>query len=455
MKEQTNSSLKLGMTLMLMIFFIFGFITNFNIALKDQVQATFQLSNFMANLVNGVFFFAYFVFSFLCGRIIKKTGYKMGLILGLLSIALGCFLFYPAVAIPSYTFFLLAVFVMATGVVFLQTAANPYVAALGAEETASSRLNLAQALNGFATTVAPFIVGILVLTPAAIALGPKAVQIPFITIGSIVILIAIGIYFLKLPEIMSSEETGERKSIWKHPHVLLGALAIFFYVGAEVGISTAIVPYLKQDPNMLIGEAAKLAAMYWGGAMVGRFLGSINLSAMETRKKYTYSGAVIILAFFVGWLVTSSQIKDGAFVFNSQPINGVIFLGIAIVNFLAMNISKGKTNVMLGVFGIIAAALVFASTVLGAKVGIWALLSIGFFNSIMFPNIFALGVTDLDKNEMPMASGIINTLIVGGSVIPLVMGWVTDIKDIKFALLVPLVSYVYIVFYAFKGSKIR
>ena len=454
MKPQTNSSLKLGMTLMLMIFFIFGFITNFNIALKDQVQATFQLSNFMANLVNGVFFFAYFVFSFLCGRIIKKTGYKMGLILGLLCIALGCFLFYPAVAIPSYTFFLLAVFVMATGVVFLQTAANPYVAALGAEETASSRLNLAQALNGFATTVAPFIVGILVLTPAAIALGPKAVQIPFITIGSIVVLIAIGIYFLKLPEIMSSEEPGEKKSVWKHPHVLLGALAIFFYVGAEVGISTAIVPYLKIT-GTLVGEAAKLAAMYWGGAMVGRFLGSINLSAMETKKKYTYSGAVIILAFFVGWLVTSSQIKEGAFVFNSQPINGVIFLGIAFINFLAMNISKGKTNVMLGVFGIIAALLVFASTVLGAKVGIWALLSIGFFNSIMFPNIFALGVTDLDKNEMPMASGIINTLIVGGSVIPLVMGWVTDIKDIKFALLVPLVSYVYIVFYAFKGSKIR
>ncbi len=119
------------MTLMLMIFFIFGFITNFNIALKDQVQATFHLSNFMANLVNGVFFFAYFVFSFLCGKIIKKTGYKMGLIIGLLLISVGSFLFYPAVAVSSYALFLCAVFVMATGVVFLQTAANPYVAALG------------------------------------------------------------------------------------------------------------------------------------------------------------------------------------------------------------------------------------------------------------------------------------------------------------------------------------
>ncbi len=454
MKPQSNSSLRLGMTLMLMIFFIFGFITNFNIALKDQVQATFNLSNFMANLVNGVFFFAYFVFSFLCGRIIKKTGYKMGLIIGLLAIALGSFLFYPAVAVPSYTLFLCAVFVMATGVVFLQTAANPYVAALGEAATASSRLNLAQALNGFATTVAPFIVGILVLTPAAIAMGPTAVQIPFIVIGSIVVLIAIVIYFLKLPEIMGGDEPSEKKSVWKYPHVLLGAIAIFFYVGAEVGISTAVVPYLKQT-GMMIGEAAKLAAMYWGGAMVGRFLGSINLSAMENQKKLIYSSAVIVLAFFVGWLVTSSQIKEGVFVFNSQPVNGLIFLGIACVNFLAMFLSKGRTNVALGIFGLIAAALVFASTVLSANVGIWALLSIGFFNSIMFPNIFALGVTDLDKNEMPMASGIINTLIVGGSVIPLVMGWFTDHATVRIALLVPLVSYLYIVFFAFKGSKMR
>jgi FHS family L-fucose permease-like MFS transporter len=442
------------MTMMLMIFFIFGFMTNFNIALKDQVQATFQLSNFMANLVNGVFFFAYFVFSFICGSIIKKTGYKMGLVIGCLAIGLGCFLFYPAVAIPSYALFLCAVFVMATGVVFLQTAANPYVAALGNEETASARLNLTQALNGVATTIAPFVVGIFVLTPAKLLMGPKAVQGPFLLIGTLIVVIAVIIFLMKLPEIITGEDLGERKSVWKHPHVLLGALAIFFYVGAEVGISTAVVPYLK-NTDMALGEAAKMAAMYWGGAMVGRFLGSINLSSMEAQKKYMYSGKMIIIAFFVGWLVTSCQIQNGVFVFNSLPVNGLIFLGIAFLNFLAMQFAKGKTNVVLGLFAIIAAALVFSSTVLGYKVGIWALLSIGFFNSIMFPNIFALGVKDLDKYEMPMASGIINTLIVGGSVIPLVMGWFTDNMGVKAALLVPLVSYLYITFYAFKGSKIR
>lgn len=439
---------------MAMIFFIFGFITNFNIALKDQVQATFDLSNFMANLVNGVFFFAYFVFSFACGNIIKKTGYKNGVIIGLLLVALGSFLFYPAVAVPSYPLFLGAVFVMATGVVFLQTAANPYVVALGSQDTASSRLNLTQALNSFATTIAPFIVGILVLTPAAIAMGPTAVQVPFLIIGSLVVLIAVVIFFMKLPEIITGEEVKEKKSIWNRPHVLLGALAIFFYVGAEVGISTAIVPYLKES-GMLIGEAAKLAAMYWGGAMVGRFLGSINLSAMENQKKLLYSGFVIILAFFVGWLVTSSKVIDGAFAFESAPTNGFIFLGIALVNFIAMYFAKGKAEVALGVFGSIAAILVFASTVLGANVGIWALLSIGFFNSIMFPNIFALGVKDLDSREMPMASGIINTMIVGGAVIPLVMGLLTDNISVRAALLVPVICYVYIVFFALKGSKTK
>ncbi len=453
MKEQTGSNLKLGMTFMAMIFFIFGFITNFNIALKDQVQATFQLSNFMANLVNGVFFFAYFVFSFVCGRIIKKTGYKMGVIIGLLLVGLGSFLFYPAVAVPSYALFLCAVFVMATGVVFLQTAANPYVAVLGSEATASARLNLTQALNSLATTIAPFIVGIFVLTPAAIALGPKAVQVPFLIIGSAVVLIALFIFFIKLPEILTGEEevgTGT----WKRIHVILGAFAIFFYVGAEVGISTAIVPYLKQS-GMAIGEAAKLAAMYWGGAMVGRFMGSINLSAMESKKKFIYSGMVIVLAFFVGWLVTSSQVIDGKFNFVSSPTNGLIFLCIAIVNYIAMYISKGQANAALGIFGLVAAALVFAGIVLDANVGIWALLSIGFFNSIMFPNIFALGVKDLNRSDMPMASGLINTLIVGGSVIPLLMGWFTDTISVRAALAIPVICYLYIVFFALKGSKIR
>jgi FHS family L-fucose permease-like MFS transporter len=435
--------------------------------MKDQVQLAFDLKtlypgweNFLAQLVNGVFFFAYACFSFLCGSIIKKIGYKNGVIVGLILVALGSYMFFPAVSVLSYPLFLLAVFVMATGVVFLQTAANPYVAALGPQETAPARLNLTQALNGVATTIAPFLAGILVLSPAVLALNngatpaeaAKFVQMPFIIIGTIVVLIAIGIAFIKLPAIVG-DNTIPSKSVLKKPQVWLGALGIFFYVGAEVGTAGQIAPYLKGSQGLDV--AVKLSAIYWGGAMVGRFFGSILLSTLPSAKKYQYSAYVMVFAFFVGWFITSASVENGQFVFNSQPLNGLIFLGIAIANFFLMNLGQGKANVALGIFGTTNALLIVAASILPAEIGMWCLLSIGFFNSIQFPNIFSLGVKDLDPSEMPLASGIINTLIVGGAVIPVVMGALTDSMTARWALLVPIICYAYITFFALKGSKIR
>src|SRR5665647_869963 len=313
MEQKTNSNLRLGMTFMASIFFIFGFITNFNIAMKYQLLLAFALTNFEAQLVNFSFFIAYGIFSFLCGYIIKKIGYKRGVIVGLVLVAAGSYMFFPAVSALSYPLFLLAVFVMATGVVFLQTAANPYVAALGPQETAPVRLNLTQALNGVATTIAPFLAGILVLAPAVLALqnhaspaeAAKFVQMPFVIIGSIVVLIAIGIAFIKLPEI-KGDETIPSKSVLKKPQVWLGALGIFCYVGAEVGTAGQIAPYLMSDPNARFGldVAVKLSAIYWGGAMVGRFYGSILLGTLSRAKKYQYSAFVMVFAFFVGWFIT-------------------------------------------------------------------------------------------------------------------------------------------------------
>jgi len=235
------------MSFMASIFFVFGFMTNFNIAMKDQVQLAFDLKtlypgweNFFAQLVNGVFFFAYFCFSFLCGMIIKKIGYKNGVVAGLILVAAGSYMFFPAVSKLSYPLFLLAIFVMATGVVFLQTAANPYVVALGPQETAPARLNLTQALNGVATTIAPYIAGILVLAPAVLALknGASAqeaadfLKMPFIVIGSIVVLIAIGILFIRLPEIKGKAAVASMSAL-KKPQVWLGSIGIFCYVGAK------------------------------------------------------------------------------------------------------------------------------------------------------------------------------------------------------------------------------
>jgi len=462
MEQKTNGNLRLGMTFMASIFFIFGFITNFNIAMKDQVQLAFALTNFEAQLVNFSFFIAYAVFSFLCGFIIKKIGYKNGVIVGLILVAVGSYMFFPAVSVLSYPLFLLAVFVMATGVVFLQTAANPYVVALGPQDTAPARLNLTQALNGVATTIAPFLAGILVLAPAVLAIKGGAspadaanfVKLPFIVIGTIVVIIAIGIAFIKLPKI-SGDETISSKSVFKKPQVWLGAFGIFCYVGAEVGTASQIAPYLLSDGNTALDVAVKLSAIYWGGGMVGRFYGSILLSTLTSAKKYQYSAFVMVFAFFVGWFITSASVTDGQFVFQSQPMNGFIFLGIAIANFFLMLLGRGKANIALGIFGTVNMLLILAAVMLPATVGMWCLLSIGFFNSIMFPNIFSLGVRDLDPSEMPLASGIINTLIVGGAVVPLLMGGLTDAFSARGALLIPILCYAYITFFALKGSKIR
>ncbi|MEI7421938.1 MAG: MFS transporter [Prolixibacteraceae bacterium] len=461
MEQKTNSNLQLGMIFMASIFFIFGFITNFNIAMKDQVQLAFALTNLEAQLVNFSFFIAYAVFSFLCGYIIKKIGYKNGVIAGLVLVAVGSYMFFPAVAALSYPLFLAAVFVMATGVVFLQTAANPYVAALGPQETAPARLNLTQALNGVACTIAPFLAGVLVLAPAVLAIkagatpadAAKFVQMPFVIIGTIVVIIAVGILFIKLPEI-TGDTTISSNSVFKKPQVWLGALAIFCYVGAEVGTASQIAPYLKSD-GVLPDLAVKLSAIYWGGSMVGRFFGSILLSNLPKAKSMQYSAVVMVFAFLVGWFITSASVTGGQFVFTSQPMNGLIFLGIAIVNFFLMMLGKGKANVALGIFGTVNVLLILAAVILPATLGMWCLLSIGFFNSIMFPNIFALSVNDLDPSEMPLASGIINTLIAGGAIIPLLIGGFTDAFSARGALLIPILCYAYITFFALKGSKIR
>jgi FHS family L-fucose permease-like MFS transporter len=442
MTEQKNTQAA-GMAFMGMIFFLFGFVTTFNITLADKFKSVFELSNFQAQLVNGAFFFTYFLLSFTAGGIIKKIGYKGGVILGLLLVAVGSFLFYPAAKALSFPFFLFAIFVMAGGVVFLQVAANPYVTALGPSETASGRLNLTQALNSIATYLAPLVASAFVFKAASAALAPaeaaKSVPTPFLIIGIIVLVIAVVIYFLKLPEI--STQGVEKKSIWKYPHVILGAVGIFCYVGAEVGTAAMLQRYFQEALDMARSDAAKMIALYWGGAMVGRFYGSFMLSNTSTSRKYLYAALVVALAVFVGWFV------------RRDITDGLIFAGIAVINYLAIQLGRGKAARSLAVFGLVAALLLVVVMSTGSGVILWLGLSIGFFNSIMFPNIFALGVDGLDKGELSMASGLINTLIVGGAVVPVLMGLIADGMGVKFAFILPLICYLYIVFFALIGSK--
>jgi MFS transporter, FHS family, L-fucose permease len=442
MTEQKNTQAA-GMAFMGMIFFLFGFVTTFNITLADKFKAVFELSNFQAQLVNGAFFFTYFVLSFAAGSIIKKIGYKTGVIFGLVLVAIGSFLFFPAAKVLSFPFFLVAIFIMAGGVVFLQVAANPYVTALGPSETASGRLNLTQALNSIATYIAPLVASAFVFKAAADVLSPadaaKSVPAPFLIIGIIVLVIAVVIYFLKLPEI--STQGVEKKSVWKYPHVVLGAVGIFCYVGAEVGTAAMLQRYFQEALDMARSDAAKMIALYWGGAMVGRFYGSFMLSNTSKSKKYLYAGLVVALAVFVGWFV------------RREITDGLIFAGIAVVNYLLMQLGRGKAARSLAVFGLVAALLLIVVMSAGSSIILWLGLSIGFFNSIMFPNIFALGVDGLDKGELSMASGLINTLIVGGAIVPVLMGAIADGMGVKFAFILPILCYLYIVFFALIGSK--
>ncbi|HOW31150.1 MAG TPA: MFS transporter, partial [Bacteroidales bacterium] len=307
--EQKHANYKLGMTVIGAIFFIFGFATTFIITLSGKVKDIFALTEFKAQLLSFSFFITYLIISIPIGLYIKKIGYKSALIIGLLLMAAGSFLFFPAAKVPSFGLFLTATFILASGVVFLQTAANPYVAALGSEETAGGRLNLVQALNSIATMIAPWLIAVAIFRGTSdmmdAAAKAQTVQMPFILMGIIVFLVAVAIYLTRLPEI-GGKVDEQKKSVWKYPHVLLGALGIFFYVGAEVGTGGLILNYLREtvfagDPNFTAEQASKYVAIYWGGAMVGRFFGSIMLSEISDQtRKYMYVALVLLLAFVSG-----------------------------------------------------------------------------------------------------------------------------------------------------------
>lgn len=453
MKNTVNTSnvaLKnnFGMTAIGAIFFIFGFATTFIITLSGKVKDIFEINEFTAQLLNTSFFISYLILSIPIGLLIKKIGYKNALIAGLLLMSLGSFIFFPAAKIVSFEMFLLATFILASGVVFLQIAANPYVSVLGSEETASGRLNLVQALNSIATMVAPWCIAFFIFKDVGQMLDnaskAQAVQMPFLLMGIIVFFIALALFFIRLPEI-SKSGNDERKSVWGRRHLLLGAVGIFFYVGAEVGVGALIMNYLSQTMGISQEVATKYVAIYWGGAMVGRFFGAISLSQInDNTKKILYVVLVLILA-----------LVSGAFSTGWNWNVGLIFMLIAIVNYLLMALCKGNASRVLAVFAAVAMILALTTMLTTGKVALWAVISIGMFNSVMFPNIFTLAIKNLSSGELSTASGILNMMIFGGAIIPPIMGLIADKFDYKWAFVIPAICYFYILFYAIEGKKIK
>ncbi len=411
--SSSSSSYRVPLMVVTTLFFMWGFLTCLNDILVPHLKPIFDLNYTRVMLIQFAFFGAYFVFSIPSAWIIDWIGYQRAMVLGLLTMGAGAFLFVPAASVPSYPLFLLALIVLAAGITCLQVAANPYVTVLGKPETASSRLNLTQAFNSLGTFLAPFFGGLFILSaaPKTIeeirALAPDALQAyrlheaatvktPYVGLGIALVVLAVAIGSFKLPKIPHAQhQVGEKvnDSIWRHPNLIFGAISIFVYVGAEVAIGSFLVNYFSQPDIGGFTEkvAASFVAFYWGGAMIGRFIGSGLLQKMSTRH-------------------------------------------------------------LLGICAVCAAALVTISMLTTGHFAMWSIILVGFFNSIMFPSIFTLGVAELGPLTGD-GSGIMIMAIVGGALIPVAQGAIADRIGIHHAFFLPVICYLYILFFAVSGSK--
>ncbi|MUO80594.1 L-fucose:H+ symporter permease [Agrobacterium vitis] len=392
------------------LFFLWGFITCLNDILIPHLKNVFQLNYTQTMLIQLCFFGTYFIVSLPAGALVKRISYKWGIVTGLLVAAIGCALFIPAASMRVYGLFLGALFVLAAGVTILQVAANPYVTVLGAPETASSRLTLTQAFNSLGTTVAPIFGAFLILSSATAAVEnatpeqmdalrmaeAAAVKFPYLMLAAAFLVLAAIFAALKLPAVEAEEDAKSSDisgSAWGYRHLVLGAVGIFLYVGAEVSIGSFLVNFMAEPSIAGLPEqtAAHYVSYFWGGAMIGRFIGSAVMRYMDDGK---------VLAF-----------------------------------------------------NAVAAGILLLVTVLTTgHVAMWCVLSIGFFNSIMFPTIFSLALKGLGRHTS-QGSGILCLAIVGGALLPLVQGGLADTVGIHLAFLMPIFCYVYIAYYGALGSR--
>jgi MFS transporter, FHS family, L-fucose permease len=405
-----------AMAMVTTLFFMWGFLTSLNDILVPHLKSIFDLNYTRVMFINSAFFGSYFVFAIPSGKLIEKIGYKRTMVVGLLIMAVGALLFVPAANAPSYALFLGALIVLAAGVTALQVAANPYVTVLGPARTASSRLNLTQAFNSLGTTVAPWVGGKLILAAAPMTAAAlmalstpdllayrvheaSSVKVPYIGIALALTVLALAIAMFNLPKIEATREfrpMGEAdaaaRDLWKRRQLVLGAVGIFVYVGAEVAIGSFLINYFGQPEigNLSVQAAAGLVSVYWFCAMVGRFIGAAVLQKLPTR---AVLGTVAVIACL---LVVTSMLSTG---------------------WLAMG----------------------------------TIIAVGLFNSVMFPSIFSLGIEGLGPLT-GKGSGLLVMAIVGGAIIPVAEGALADRIGIHHAFILPVLCYIYIAYYGYRGS---
>jgi FHS family L-fucose permease-like MFS transporter len=395
------------------LFFLWGFAHNLDPILIPHLKKSFTLTTVQATLVDSAVFIAYFLMALPAGFIMKKYGYKTGIITGLLIFAFGSYLFIPAANMQQYSFFLVALFIIACGLTILETAANPYASSLGDPATSTQRLNFAQSFNGLATTLAPIIGGRIILTKGyttaqlsamteqgrklALAAEASSVKMPYFVLGSILVIIAIIFAFTRLPCIQQHEGHAASKNIFhalKHRHLAWGVAAQFFYVGAQVCVFSLFILYAPKSAGLTEVKATYYLGLCGAAFLIGRFIGTFLMR---------YYSAASLLAVYAG------------------------------------------INILLCVVAILGHGMITVYTVIG----------ICFFMSIMFPTIFALGIKEL-KADTEFGSSLIIMSIVGGAILPRIFGYISDITgNIQYGYVVPLICFVVIAFFGFKGYRVK
>ncbi len=405
-----------ALAIVTMLFFMWGFVTCLNDILIPHLKTIFSLNYREVMSIQLCFFLSYGIFAIPAGKLVEKIGYKRAMVAGLCTMALGALLILPAAAVPAFALFLGAQVVIAAGMTILQVAANPYVSIIGPSRTASSRLNLTQAFNSLGTFLAPFFGSAFILsqTPAAQDVISKmtasarrsyqqfeasTVRGPYIGIAITLVFLAVGLALLKLPQSANTQEFRPKDisqpegSLLHERQLMLAAIGIFVYVGAEVSIGSFLTNYFNQPEigNLSLKQAANYVSIYWAGAMVGRFAGS--------------------------WIL-----------------------------------QKVRTGKLLGIVAVVACLLVLTSMLSYGQVAMWTILAVGLFNSIMFPSIFTLGIEGLGPLT-GRGSGVLVAAIVGGAIIPFAQGWFADHIGIHHAFVLPVLCYMYIAFFGFSRLK--
>ncbi len=463
-------------TIMTSLFFLWGFMTVFNDILIPRFKEAFHLDYFHAMLVQLAFFGAYFIGSVLyfvisatTGDPIAKIGYKNGVVIGLLISATGSALFWPAANAMSYPMFLGALFVVGLGFAMLQIAANPYVTILGPEKTASSRLNLAQGFNSVGTTIGPLIGGWLIFQYFAKtgAHGADSVKVPYLMFCVVFVLLAGVFFFIHLPHIGQGKIEAGAGAL-KYPHVVLGIIAIFMYVGGEVSVGSAIINFLGQPTvaGLTAVEASKYVSLYWGGLLIGRFMGAVELSEMKKFNKQVMLVVIPLLAYLLLWMAQSAPLDaiqggDSSQIFALWKDRIVqnwaifkVYLPLVGLCWLLFQFGRANAGRTLAMFSIMVVALLATAIFVGGKVAMWCVVGVGLFTSIGWSNTFSLAIEGVGAHKS-QASSLLVMAILGGAILPPLQGKIADLThNLQISFLVPLIAYAYVAFYGLKGHRI-